>query len=241
MKNQYVGDIGDYGKYSLLRAFSNAGVKIGINWYLTDRDKTNDGKFTRYLEKPEKYGMYDPFVFQKLKDVASEEDKSVQDIQATGILPGAVYYPNSLHPQGKPADRKDQRLSWFANSLPVLNDAELIFLDPDNGLLLCNDPAKRGAEKYALPDEIINYYETDHNVVYYCHKGRRRQEQWIAYKRRMFDLVPSARPIILTYHKGTQRSNVFLIHDKDYAHYQRIVSIVVNQWAPIFEPESLEK
>lgn len=31
MKNQYVGDIGDYGKYSLLRAFINAGVKIGIN------------------------------------------------------------------------------------------------------------------------------------------------------------------------------------------------------------------
>ena len=57
----------------------------------------------------------------------------------------------------------------------------------------------------------------------------------------MFDLVPSARPIILTYHKGTQRSYVFLVHDKDYAHYQRIVSIVVNQWAPIFEPESLEK
>ena len=29
MKNQYVGDIGDYGKYSLLRAFSEAGVRVG--------------------------------------------------------------------------------------------------------------------------------------------------------------------------------------------------------------------
>ena len=28
MKNQYVGDIGDYGKYALLRAFAEAGIKV---------------------------------------------------------------------------------------------------------------------------------------------------------------------------------------------------------------------
>ena len=38
MKNQYVGDIGDYGKYGLLRFLSNRGIKIGINWYLTKDD-----------------------------------------------------------------------------------------------------------------------------------------------------------------------------------------------------------
>ena len=38
MKNQYVGDIGDYGKYGLLRFLSNHGIIIGINWYLTEDD-----------------------------------------------------------------------------------------------------------------------------------------------------------------------------------------------------------
>ena len=33
MKDKYVGDIGDYGKNSLLRAFLNAGVNVGVNWY----------------------------------------------------------------------------------------------------------------------------------------------------------------------------------------------------------------
>ena len=239
MKNQYVGDIGDYGKYSLLRFFSEAGVKIGINWYLIDGDKTNDGKFTSYLEKPEKYEQYDPLVFLKLKDIASEEDKCVHDVQESGILPGAVYYPNPLRPQGLPAVRKVQRISWFDNSLSVLKDAELIFLDPDNGLLLRNESARRNAEKYALPDEIIQYYKTDHNVVYYCHKGRRKQEQWIAYKRHMFDLVPSARPIILTYHKGTQRSYVFLIHENDYRNYRSIISDVLIRWKTVFEEENI--
>ena len=51
MKDQYVGDIGDFGKYSLLRAFADAGVKVGVNWYLTENDGSTDGKFTEYLKK----------------------------------------------------------------------------------------------------------------------------------------------------------------------------------------------
>ena len=50
MKNQYVGDIGDFGKYSMLRAFIDAGIKVGVNWYLTEDDGSNDGKFMDYLK-----------------------------------------------------------------------------------------------------------------------------------------------------------------------------------------------
>ena len=45
MKNQYVADIGDFGKYSLLRAFAEAGIKVSINWYLTVDDASNDAYF----------------------------------------------------------------------------------------------------------------------------------------------------------------------------------------------------
>ena len=36
MKNQYFGDVGDYGKYSLLREFALNGISIAVNWYLTE-------------------------------------------------------------------------------------------------------------------------------------------------------------------------------------------------------------
>ena len=42
MKNQYLGDIGDYGKYGLLRFLAIRGIKIGINWYLTEDDESAD-------------------------------------------------------------------------------------------------------------------------------------------------------------------------------------------------------
>ena len=50
MKDQYVGDIGDYGKYGLLRYLNGCGLKIGVNWYLTPDDGRSDGNHTEYLE-----------------------------------------------------------------------------------------------------------------------------------------------------------------------------------------------
>ena len=66
MKNQYVGDIGDYGKYALLQAFVNADVNVGVNWYLTDNDESNDGKFINYLSE-ERMRRYNPEIFDELR------------------------------------------------------------------------------------------------------------------------------------------------------------------------------
>ena len=93
MKNQYVGDVGDYGKYSLLRAFAEAGVKIGVNWYLTDDDGSNDGKFKDYLTK----GLlrkYSPEVFDALKDLVDNGKTTVQEVQNSNIIPQALFSPN---------------------------------------------------------------------------------------------------------------------------------------------------
>ena len=74
MKNQYVADIGDYGKYALLRAFSDAGIKVGVNWYFTEDDDTNDGHFTNYLND-EKMRRYQPEIFDLLRLVNNKTKK----------------------------------------------------------------------------------------------------------------------------------------------------------------------
>ena len=66
MKNQYVGDVGDYGKYGLLRYISNKGIHIGVNWYLTEDDDSNDGKFISYLSK-ESERKYDGELYDFLR------------------------------------------------------------------------------------------------------------------------------------------------------------------------------
>ena len=231
MKNQYVGDIGDYGKYSLLSAFANASVKVGINWYLTDNDGSNDGKFTKYLEN-DALSDYDPKVFSALKRIVDnhKNDRSIKDVEKAGIIKNARFYSVKV-------GAKEKRLEWFDNSLGVLGDSELIFMDPDNGLLV-NDKVKgKTVDKYVLPDEIVKYYNTGHNVVYYCHKGRRTETEWKRYKSYMLRSLPDANPVVLTFPKGTRRSYIFLIHKEDFKSYRKIIKVFLKKWDGIFFEE----
>ena len=36
MQDCYAGDIGDYGKFALLRELREQGLSVGVNWYKTD-------------------------------------------------------------------------------------------------------------------------------------------------------------------------------------------------------------
>ena len=240
MKNQYVGDVGDFGKYSMLRAFSEAGIRIGVNWYLTDNDGSNDGKYTSYLDN-ESMRRRCPDVFDVLKEIAFKSDKSVDDIQNSGIIHGAKYYNDLMKIEGTPSEREYKRNTWFFTSMDELKGADLIFMDPDNGLLESNDASKLGAEKYVLPDEVEMYYNAGHNVVYYCHKGRRTYDAWCEYKSLMFDRIPTAKPAILTYHKGSQRSYVFLIHEESFVKYRKIIESFLSGWYRIFSEEYTKK
>lgn len=113
MKNQYVGDIGDYGKYSLLRAFAESEVKIGVNWYLTDDDGSNDGKFKDYLDK----GVlreYSPETFDSLKELISSGKTTVQDVEDSNILPQAKFFSDPMHFKGSPEERTEERECIYA-------------------------------------------------------------------------------------------------------------------------------
>ena len=66
MKNQYFGDVGDYGKYGLLRFIAKRGVTIAVNWYLTPDDQSNDGHIRGYLTN-DRDRKYDPELFDERK------------------------------------------------------------------------------------------------------------------------------------------------------------------------------
>lgn len=236
MKNQYVADIGDYGKYSLLKAFLDAGIKVGINWYLTDDDGTNDGKFTRYLEDVSKTSLrkYNPNIFDELKQI-NYSNRTIQSVENSAFLSGTFFY-NSKVPFSN--IQQEQRRKWHRAAVKQLEDAELVFLDPDNGLRK-DDRNSRSADKYVFAEEISSYYSTQ-NVVFYCHKGRRTSEEWERYKSTMPKMLPSSKPIVLTYHRGTQRSYIFLIHPKDYDNYRKIINAFLKKWEGIFTEESIK-
>ena len=211
MKNQYIDDVGDYCKYGLLRFLAQKGVKIGVNWYLTEGED-NFGKDRDYLKREDKFRPYDPNLFEAMKDLQSEPNVAlVKELQ---IIPNAIYFEDALKTDARPAkERKAVRDRWHAKAFAELIGAELVFADPDVGTLRkkmsvsCN-----GAEHYADPNELAEYYKDDKDVVYYCHRARRSKEAWMDKKTELSALCPKPAIFVLTYSRGMQRSYVFVVH-----------------------------
>lgn len=242
MKDQYVADIGDYGKYSLLKAFEDAGIKVGVNWYYTENDGTEDGKFTKYLNRKKEFGNYNKEVFDELKRIFDIGKRTIISVENSKILPNACYYAEKVVFDGTPDERTQKRAEWMEDSCRILSPAQLVYLDPDNGLLT-NERVQKAkmVSKYALPEEVQQYFEDGKNVVYYCHKGRRSDQDWEDYKSHMLQYLSKAKQIVLTYHKGTQRSYVFLIHPEDYKRYSSIIDKFVKGWDRAFTIEETKK
>ena len=235
MKNQYVGDIGDYGKYGLLRFLASYGIKIGVNWFLTENDGSTDGKFTTYLKNPADR-VYDPELFDALHIIADHPDKTVKMIEQAGIIPGAEFYGELLKGSSLEADAREwNRRLWFNNSTLMLGNAELIFADPDNGISYRKTARTKDSEKFILPEDVAEYYNSGRNVVYYCHKGRRKQEAWEQAKAEIRNHIRDAQLLAVTCHRGTQRSYIFVLHPDCYMKYEKIITAFLDsEWGNMF-------
>ena len=240
MKNQYVGDIGDYGKYGLLRFLASYGIKIGVNWFLTENDGSTDGKFTTYLKNPADR-VYDPELFDVLQKIADCPEKTVKMIEQAGIIPDAEFYGELLKSSSLEADARElNRRLWFNNSTLLLGNAELIFADPDNGISYRKTARTKDSEKFILPEDVSEYYNSGRNVVYYCHKGRRKQEVWEQAKAEIRNHIRDAQLLAVTCHRGTQRSYIFVLHPDCYLKYEKIITAFLDsEWGSMFTWENV--
>lgn len=229
MKNQYIGDIGDYGKYGLLRFLSSKGIRIGINWYLTDNDESNDGGITDYT-KDEQEAIYDSCVFAKLKAIVAKgrNNKRIADIENSAIIPNSVFFNETLNTSDTPDRKKRQviRDAWHKRAMEtLLSGTELIFADPDNGTLnIKRKPTINNGEKYATVCELADFYNSGKDVVYYCHKARRSETKWQKKMTELKLVLPDVKIIVLTFHRGTQRSYIFEIHPEHYDKYNKLIA-----------------
>ena len=253
MKNQYFGDIGDYGKYGLLKFLGEHDVKIAVNWYLTknDKNKSGDGGYIDYFKEnnEQKYLKYDQDLFGTLKEMflSEPEVRDVKQFELKKAIPGAIYYHEELNlcDLKTVAERKAHRDEWHRKALITCEESDLVILDPDNGLMEKPKYSKT-AEKYIFPCEVAAYYKRGQNVVYYCHKGRRKPEPCESYKQHMIICLPEAALMGLTFHRGTQRSYIFVCHPERAERYRSLLkAFLATKWGmdekrPVFTEEWTE-
>ena len=234
MQNRYAGDIGDFGKLGLLRALQRAGLSIGVNWYLVpDEQHNNDGKFTQYPElRP-----CDPELYGKLQKIASSDRRSVAALQTSDLL-NAVYFDGELDFRGKTKDERTAlRAVWHQKALKVLSDVQLVFVDPDNGLLVPSAKDTPKENKFVTPEELGDYYAQGAGIVYYQHKARHPDAYYARTNEELLTSFEGASGFGLKFKKTSQRYYFFILHpEQTEAVSNAVDALLASPWGDLFEP-----
>ncbi len=193
MRHAYVGDVGDFGKYGLLRAIAKGknNPRLGIVWYLSDAEEANnDGRHDGYL-KPQTQIAKDIFrscdieLFDFLKSCREKKHLHLSLIEQSSVLPENTLFfteplPHAL--RGISLTNSWQiRKYWAEKAVLAVADADCVFVDPDNGLLFADDqdiaaPTRqlgRPSWKHAYWHEIRDYLQRGIDVIAYHHLNRR--------------------------------------------------------------------
>ena len=196
MQNRYVGDVGDFGKYGLLRyltgqreapSTSSMPMRLGVVWYLYPDEANGDGKFTGYLCETHKdsanFRVCDPSLYDTLQRLVETDNRNILAVQQSGILPvDTLYYEKSLSfPKQMPrSEREAARTNWFKGALQATADADVIFVDPDNslsdpanGISASIDPLRKTGPKYVFIADLLRFFERGQSLIVYHHLGRR--------------------------------------------------------------------
>jgi hypothetical protein len=181
MQNRYVGDVGDFGKYGLLRTLG-AGFSFGVVWYLVpDESHTADGKHISYLtpnpRNLTRYRECDPGLYDVLAAIVDDGERAVASVRQRGVLPaGTVFYEDRLSYAGMPSIgptaldfRLRHRRRWTERALAQTQGSEIVFLDPDNGFESGIRRHEAKGPKYVYFDEVQPYLDRGQSVVVYHH------------------------------------------------------------------------
>ena len=215
MQNRYAADVGDFGKFGLLRKLETIGLAVGINWYLVaDEDHNQDGKHIGY-QKNKNFQGCDDALLQALTAMLDQGTRTVRAIENLHLLKTDAYYSQVLIPPSK--SDPDFRTKWLAASFDHFSGCDLVFLDPDNGMR----PKSVGSRsdksiKYANPEEILAYYTKGYSVIFYSHRTREKLD---VYLRRFDSLFSDAAQLGATikgvsFKRGTTRDYFFLLQEE---------------------------
>ena len=225
MQNRYTGDIGDFGKLGLLRQLSRTGLSIGVNWYLTpDETHNGDGRHIGYL-KNDTFRICDVQLWSALGEIVDSGNREVSTLERSDIL-RATFYSRMLDFTGTDkTERQMLRWEWHNLAMEKLRACDIVFVDPDNGLMVPSADGTPRSNKFVLPFELAEYYRAGASVIYYQHKARRPDDFYMVQNRRLIEssAFPQAASLGFKFRTTSQRYFFCLIHEEHVAAFSACV------------------
>lgn len=239
MRDSYVADVGDFGKYALLNALAGSDLRLGVLWCRnSEPDATQDGRFTAYAElRP-----CDPNLYDRLAHILKSKQRTLSEVEASDILPrNALFYSTTIPapkvPCFSPVAREAQtrlRVKWFKDGFKSLSEAEVVFLDPDNGLASSRSKKHfRRSAKYIFQDEVAAWLKRGQSVVLYQHQQRRSLSEQVSEQRKV--LGAGTPCVAVSFHRRAARI-YYILPAEDHEHRisERLTRFLAGEWGNHF-------
>jgi len=172
MQDKYVADVGDFGKFQLFRYLFNHkespmdGKELSQIWFMHEGEgeENNDGRHIDYFERM--MGT-DEYLEHSLLDILMRDKRQVQELETLKLLKNATFY------YGEVPKALEDRYLWLNTALTFANKAQIVAVEPDNGMALrCNRVEHRFEhltlekhyrqkvypQKYIFADEVSYFY-----------------------------------------------------------------------------------
>jgi hypothetical protein len=255
MQDRYVGDVGDFGKYGLLRLLSGLdeepSLRLGVVWYLyPDEGHNEDGKHVTYLQgKDGSFRNCDAPLYDQLRNLLLDETgmmvssrRCLATIETSGLLSATtLFYSQPLaYSNGLPTSaRFSLRNEWFANALTATASADLIFVDPDNGIE-CPSVSLTSSKgpKYVYWADIKAFAARGQSLVIYHHLNRscsHPQQVEAKLQQLRAQATEGYEAFAVTFKRGTNRTYFILAapHHKELLR-ERLTKMKASPWQKHF-------
>lgn len=180
MQDRYVGDVGDFAKYGLLRRLigkpAERAIRLGVVWCLFPNEThNNDGRHVSYLRRAE-FEALDDVLLASLRKIVLSEARCISAVSSGGIFPGGTVFCEAVAAAPRHLSRKDRtqhRVGWLDRCFRATEKCDLVFFDPDNGVEVASVPKQHpNAGKYIYWDELIPFWQRGHTLLVYHHLNR---------------------------------------------------------------------
>ena len=268
MQNRYCGDVGDFGKFGLLRFLSGVTdsspepcLRVGLVWHLHHDEKhppgnkvkiSADGRHISYLrrtaqEDRAEYRNCDVELWESMRDLVYRDGRCVHCAENGNLLPDdTVFFTDMLNffeSMRRPL-REQVRAAWIRGALRATEGVDIVMFDPDNGLGNDRNKFKKDGTKYAFLSDLKEFWERNQSLVVYHHmnQGKTASNQ----TREFADVLEGefgVEPIPMLFSRGTSRV-FFVIPQPDRngeVIEDRIERMLTTGWARHFERVALEE
>jgi hypothetical protein len=211
MRDQYAGDVSDVLKFGFLRSLAGSDRTLGIAWYYAPGDDGRpDGRHREWRDEQ----VWHRLDAQLCAGLSNLSEHSVSALERAAIWPKGTLFHREPMPTPLLRD------AWGLRKRVALESANIVFLDPDNGL--GTDP-----KKHATLSEIRLLRRPGRAIAFITFPKRQKHDVQVRALHEQLMGEAGAHNVI------TLRTNVSVLRDQRSAHFVQRA-----RWFTVVDPDS---